>query len=559
MIEALARWDAGLTARRMVLALSGLLVAVVALSWLSLEARTFGVPLAGITLIATALLFPRLGLALLVMIAPIQKLWGLTSQDMALQVGLLMAAVNLRHVGEWRRLAGELRKGAVPPLLLVFGAFILLYLLRGLAALPDMGETQMHAAGREAAFLTLLFGAALAVRRHCLGTNADAMRLGLIGAVGLALALTLAIDTIGVYFNALALRLRLLPEWQGMRLAGLHSNPNATAKFLLAGLAFTLVALWRWAGLEGGAARFRRWYGWPLALAAAAVCALALGATSSKATLLGAIGALVVVAALCRHRRRHAVAVLVSAGAVLALALTYNAALSLGLGRLINANRETVQLPPPRPMETNPLVLAERVGQSLRVGQSHEMVVHAPPPPAAEGPPAKPFHSEIYRNIDGVIEYKARDCGLGCTGQRDRLWKTGLAVWAEHWLVGIGPAAWPEQYRNRLHFPFDTPHNVVLELAGGFGLGGLAAYAALAVIMLRLSQRVFAHPPSAPAAAILGQGTLLFALAIMVTEWGDPAKFLAMNPHAMWLWPLLAGATAMDGAGKDGSAAPGSP
>jgi hypothetical protein len=561
-----ARWDAKLPAQGIVLCLLGLLAAIIGAGLLGRVQPVVGLAAAGSLFAGTALLFPRLGLALLVMVAPIQGLWGLSRQDMPVLLGVLMLAVNLRHLDAWWRLRHLTlwprhgRHGETLPLLLTaLAAFIALYLLRGLPALPDMPEAQLRAAVREAAFLILLFGAALATARHCADENGDALRLGLIGAVALALMLTLSFDVVAVYFPAFSRDLHLLPEWQGVRLAGLHANPNATAKFLVAGEAFALAAYWRLSGLDGEPPPDVDGR-WPLlALALAMAAAIAIGATLSKASLLGAIAAPMVMAMAFWHtrrrrrRRRAVLAAVLSAVAVLVLALGFDAVLATSLHKQTQERRmeaEHIQPPPPPPAPSAPAAakpqnqagVVERIGRELRIGQSHEMVVQAKP---TDTQPVQ--HSEMYRNIEGNIEYKVRDCaGLGCTGQRDRLWKTGLQVWAEHWLVGIGPAAWPGEYLRRLQFPFDTPHNVLIELGGGFGLAGVAVYALLSLAMLRALPLVFGRCSGDTAATVYARGTLLFAWAILITEWVDPAKFFTMSPHALWLWPLLAGATALD-------------
>lgn len=550
MIACFDRWDA--VPRSRLPSLLGVLAALIALSLLARLEPPLALVLIGALLAGTAMLLPRLGLALLVMMAPIQGLLGISRQEMPMLLALLMAAVNLRHLADWRRLPEDWRRGSLSQPLKIFALFILFYLLRGLVSLPVMSDERLQAFGREGAFLVLLFGVALAARRRCWGEGGDALRLSMMAALALSLGLTLLFDGVAVYAPSWSLDLGLLPSWQGLRLAGLHANPNATAKFLLAGLSFALAASWRFGGFDGEAAppNSRRWLG--LSLAAAMICAVAVGATLSKSSLLGGVVALGLVTALFWHLRRRpaALTALLSGLGLLVLALGFDAALALGLGewtvhRRFEAEHIVRPLPPPPPpgaeAPRKPDLVA-RIGRELRMAQSHDMTL-VKPLPRPDGSPAKlaSAHSEMYRNMDGVIEYKERDCGLGCTGQRDRLWKAGLTVVGEHWLLGIGPAAWPEAFMERLQFPFDTPHNVLLEIWGGFGLAGLALYGALAVALLRQLKAAFQGSFASRAAAIHARGTMMFVLVIMVSEWVDPCKLLTMNPHALWLWPLLAG------------------
>ena len=555
MINACGRWDAALSPRGMLFYLLALLTAVIALAVLARVEPEWGLALSGCLLVGTALLLPRLGVALLVLLTPIQGLLGLSRQDMPLLLAALLMAVNLRHLAVWRQFLADWRQGSLPSMMKILGLFIILYSLRGLVALPDMDDPQMRFAEREVSFLILLFGAALATRRHCMNGNGDGMRLGLIGAIGLSLGLTLLFDGVAVYLPVLSRDLDLLPSWQGIRLSGLHANPNATAKFLIAGLAFSLAGVWRFGGFDGEPRPVldRRWM--LLLLLAAIACALGIGATLSKASLLGALVALGLLSGLfwLVRRRRAALVVFLSAVGFLGLVLGFDAALALGIGEWVHHQRFEAEhiVPPASPSPSRqeaPIPrkpdLATRIGKELRLAQSYDMKV-VKPPPKPDSPRSEPvkLHSEMYRNIDGTIEYKERGCGLGCTGQRDRLWRTGLQVVSEHWLLGIGPAAWPVEFQKRLQFPFDTPHNALLEMGGGFGLAGLMVYFALTVAVLRLLWQVFVQSFDTVVAAIHARGTMLFALSIMATEWLDPGKFLTMNPHALWLWPLMAGLT----------------
>ncbi len=543
---------------------------------------------AGLALVA--LLLPRTGLTTLVMLIPAQGLGAFGRSDMAIVTATLLSAIALRHLGLWR--------GAHParwPLLLqLFAAVLAIHALWTLAgALNGWPEAELRAAALEWGFLAGLFAAAHAARDHAVGPSGDGFRAALLVATGYGLGLTVVVDGIAVFFPAIDQALRLVRYWPDTRFAGLHVNPNATAKFLSGGIAIVVALLW-----AAPLAQSRPWWrtGLPT-LAAGLVVATALAATLSKTTLLGTAAALLLVSSLfLMHRRwRLGLVGLAALGGIAVTTLGYDALLALRLADLIRARHQaTLEGGTAEPAKPAGGSAAEVIGRELRLTRSWEMkmqppaprppdaVTVAPTPPtgpkavapaskpsqpaaspptppavarpkptAAPGtvapPPQRPAeaasvqaqNSEMYRNIQGKIEYTERDCGWRCTGQRDRLWGKGLEILRENWVVGIGPARWAGEYLRRAGFPFDSPHNVVLEMGGAFGLAGLAAYGLLLVALARLTRAVI-RAPLAPARAVFVRATLLFTLTLAVTEWFDPARFFTMNPHAVWLWLWLA-------------------
>jgi O-antigen ligase len=145
----------------------------------------------------------------------------------------------------------------------------------------------------------------------------------------------------------------------------------------------------------------------------------------------------------------------------------------------------------------------------------------------------------MYRNIEGQIVYTARDCGVGCTGQRDRLWSGGLTILRENWLFGVGLVGWPGAFLASAGFPFDSPHDALIEIWGGHGIAGLLVYLAFAYLLLRTCLAA-PSPRLDGSEAVFAEAVRLFALTIFLSEFVDPVKFLAANPHAVWLWVLLA-------------------
>jgi hypothetical protein len=534
-----------------------------------------------------ALLLPRLGILMVVFCTPIRSIFDLPQESMQIVLGSGMAAVTLRHLP---LLPGFLRERH-PRLLVVLAAFIVLFVARtGLELLQHPGE-KLLADARETAFYVALLGVALAAYSHA---GERGFAAALLTAAGLAVALTMAVDTVDTYFPDAGKAAGLVNDAAGLRFAGLHVNPNATGKYLLFGtLASTAVLL---------AARSR--LAAVMGVVAVVTTALCFSATYSKSTLLAAVGALgVLLLVMCWRRQwRRATALFAVTVLVVVTAGAWYVALAPLADRL--ALRTVLQarnLPKDgldRPVPQRPV--ARQIEDELRIGRSYSMTVgkqqqqpsepkaesppgaisgeKAPPeqppvtakveppsntpPPGTAKPPPQPVeaepragrsytmkverpsdapsgNSEMYRNIPGRITYTPRDCDWRCTGQRDLLWGSGLDIVAEHWLVGIGPHRWTAEYQARLGFPFDTPHEVWLELWGGYGLAGLALQAVLVFLLAQQVLRCFRTSPGAPGSIFL-QATALYMVAMLLAELVDPAQFLAMNPRAIWLWTFAA-------------------
>lgn len=470
-------------------------------------------------LVAIALVLPRLGVLLVVFCTPMRSVFELPQESMQVVLGAGMAAVTLRHLPLFAAFARERRPG----LLLVLAAFIALFAARGALELLQHADADLMAIGREAAFYVCLMGVALAAHAHAAERG---FATAMLTAAGLIVGLTVAIDTVNTYFPALGNTLHLMEGISGERFSGLHVNPNATAKYLLFGTFLAACVLVATRSLPTAT----------LAVAGIVVTALGVGATSSKSTLLAATGALSawLIVVLWQRAWRRAASVLAVMVLVLGAVGTWYVVVAphaekLALRNLLEFKKLRTAIVD-RPAV--PKSILQRLEDEMRIGRSYSMKVEKPPENA-------PANSEMYRNIPGKIVYTKRDCGWACTGQRDQLWGTGLAIVRDHWLIGIGPHRWGPEYQARLGFPFDTPHDVVLELWGGYGIAGAALYVVLLVVLLRQVYRSFTLPPSAPA-FVLVTVAALYVVAMLLAELVDPAKFLAMNPHAIWLWVFAA-------------------
>lgn len=492
-------------------------------------------------LVLAALTEPRLGILLVVFCTPIRSIFDLPKESVQIVLAAGMVAVTLRHLP----LLPAFRRRRQPRLLVVLAAFIVVYALRSGLELLQHPEIGLKTVAQEAVFYVAVLGVALAA--HARATERGFAPM-LLAAAGLAIGLTMTVDIVNTYFPALNDRLGLLVYgFPGERFSGLHVNPNATGKYLLLGtfLAAAVLAAARRPAIAGAA------------VVGLIVTTLCFSATFSKSTVLAGTAALLAWLAATAWQRDWPRAGRILGAFVLMLGtagLWYLAiapyAERLELRNLLEFKKlATTIVDRPAP----PTTAARRLEDEMRIGRSYSMTVEKPPGNApaaanrnatAEKPTADgSTNSEMYRNVPGRITYTKRNCGWECTGQRDRLWGTGLAIVGEHWLIGIGPHRWKAEYQTRLGFPFDTPHDALLELWGGYGLAGLVLYSALLVLLVGQLMRSVALPASAPA-VILVTTTALYIVAMMIAELVDPAKFLSMNPHAIWLWTFAAAAAA---------------
>lgn len=510
---------------------------------------------------------PRLGILLVVFCTPLRSIFVLPKESMQIVLAAGMAAVTVRHLPRFPAFLRQRR----PRLLVVLAAFIVIYALRTTLELLQHPETDLKTVAQETAFYVAVLGMALAAHAHARERGFASM---LLAAAGLSVLLTMAVDVVNTYFPTLNDQLGLLIYGlPGERFSGLHVNPNATGKYLLLGTFLTaaVLAATRSPAVAGAAM---------VGLIATTLC---FSATFSKSTVLAGTVALLAWLAATTWQRDWPRAARILGALVLVLGMTglwYLAiapyAERLELRNLLEFKKLSTAIVD-RPAA--PTTLARRLEDEMRIGRSYSMTVDKPaasaptsnatpgntaagntaaakPPagaPAAAAtsrntPPEKPAadgstNSEMYRNVPGRITYTKRDCGWQCTGQRDRLWGTGLAIVGEHWLIGIGPHRWTAEYQARLGFPFDSPHDAPLELWGGYGVAGVALYLALLVLLARHLMRSVALPTSSPA-FILVTTTALYIVAMLIAELVDPAKFLTMNPHAIWLWTFAAAAAA---------------
>jgi hypothetical protein len=487
-----------------------------ALSYFSTIASVFA---CATLLLFVAALAPRLGIPLLVICAPVQGIFAIprTQMQIVLAVGMLGLAGRHGH------LVLELLRNKIPKILFIFSMFALVFAARALFEVDLLTSNELLGIAKEGLFYISLLITALATYSYA---DDRAFLISLLQSITFATGLIILTDVIGTYYPDWGDALGLAPVWSDMRFAGLHVNPNATAKFLAIGMFLACCTFWA----------ARAVYARAVSFACVILVTFAVSATFSKSILIGVFGALLVLIVHPLRQRdwRRLATVLALLLIVSSASATWDLFLAplarsasinrqFGIQKITNLNSGT---------SADEETFGNRLQRELRT--SHSFVMRLEEPSAGIPP-----NSEMYRNVPGHIVYTARDCDWTCAGQRDRIWGAGVAIVADHWLLGIGPGHWRREFQSRLGFPFDSPHNAILEAWGGYGLAGLSLYLLLVIQLvclagesLRLSRWAFED--------IFPAATSLYVLAILLTELVDPAKFLAMSSHSVWLWIFVA-------------------
>jgi O-antigen ligase/polysaccharide polymerase Wzy-like membrane protein len=139
---------------------------------------------------------------------------------------------------------------------------------------------------------------------------------------------------------------------------------------------------------------------------------------------------------------------------------------------------------------------------------------------------------------DDRILYARRDFKLDQMGQRDRTWSAGVRIVAQHWAWGIGGSRQWAQYMQRLlGFPFTSPHNGVLEVAGGYGVLGLILYLSIIGMFVR-NYWTLRKLVRKPWQRLVNESTFLCGVAVFLFETTDVLTVLAFSIHGIWFWAI---------------------
>jgi len=497
---------------------------------LSLVNRDVSILLCAVYAAALALTCPRLGWGLLLFIVPFQYLFHLEHRHFAIFIALAMLVLALRPALEMTRT----RRIATGPYGVILLAFIAL-----VAAHLDFHEITRDA--KALAFLITLFFV-YTIAREC-GRDPDGRRLA-------QLSIFLGAAVMGVT-SMLAMYVPL-PELIGateqissLRLHGVQVNPNSFALFLMPALLLMASSLL----MQSGPARNR----WKFVVLLLGIAMLA--ATGSKAVSLASIGALFLISLLLYRTVLVVPRFWIGLGAACLVAALWIAWVApvvqhqaarkwLAISHGERMDRELkVFLADGRPTLGFPDRLTRwfRIGASTEMKEVKEDATGSASPPTSTSAPAPaagrrtaPVHTEDGKLVVGTD----RGLDLLQTGQRDRTWQAGLAVLRDHWLWGIGYGNWETALDARLQYPFRSPHNGFLEIAGAYGVLGGVLYLAVIGIFARNAWRLLARARD-PETRAFACWIAMFGGAVFLIELVEVALTLAVTLFMVWFWSLM--------------------
>jgi len=549
----------------------------------------------------TILVAPPLGFGMVLLVSPIQQFPGTTVNEMRLIVGLTYGLFALR-VLPFCVVAVGTSPLKVRAATMLFSAFTFLVIVHN--ANPLLSQSYWIGVGFTVSILVIITFLGVGDQ------EGQFLKAGLVAIAFIAVS-TVVYDAFVLYYP-LPQFAKPTPRWptDRLRLAGLHSNPLATAKFLLLPLSIIAIAIVHRTPKLSSGYRLLAWImlgifelaivataskSVMLAFLAVAVCLL-LAATWTKHLNSGAIlricwvigafvlcvpiWALAIAPPLKLHAATSWLIAAPKAGRADLLELACSAPRAKEQLPVEPASNQTIELPTSASGATNGSVSSaatpvETSSSRTRTAQDAKPSTDLPGRRPANAPPGCPQGTgNDMAEEEGWIEkikgefrvgksfkmeqpdiaaesladplsteprsYSAtkRDCGLRCTGQRDLLWSAGWEVVQDNWGSGVGFGAWKAQLHKILGYPFDSPHNGLLEVWGEFGLAGLVLYVTFAVILVRKAWLAFWLEPNSWTSTFAA-GCSLFFLGLLITELFEGTKFFAISPHAIWIWSLL--------------------
>jgi hypothetical protein len=136
-------------------------------------------------------------------------------------------------------------------------------------------------------------------------------------------------------------------------------------------------------------------------------------------------------------------------------------------------------------------------------------------------------------------EYIGRPFSISKIGQRDITWRGGLNVVIAHWAWGIGgPGEWQKHMQKLTGYPFDSPHNSVLEVIGGYGILGGVLYFIVIGVFIR-NYLLLKNLVTEQWQILANEWVFLCAAAVFVIEMVDVLTVFGMTIHAIWLWVIV--------------------
>jgi hypothetical protein len=532
--------------------LSGLIFLLISLLMLPAALPATGLWPAVILIALTTMIAPAYGFALGIFIAPFQQFGVLGVDQFHLLKGICWSLIAIRLLTTTRK--PDFASLTSSPITIFLAAFVLLVAVHN--ALPFTSRYYILDVG----FVTTI----------CVitGTLAASNRLSLevltltIISIFASVIFSAAFDYVLIYLP--------LPEisplgsglpTDKLRLGGLHANPNATAKFILAAICLL-------SGRLMLASKAPNYGSVSLQWSLLCILGLSLAATAAKSAIIAFIAALsitclislfvqspprsiryrpnkfyviAIVKVLCLFAllivvwvtaiappiKRHAAKAWLETGRLVSRPDLEEIA---GINKVSDKSKANIEASKKGAAASGGSSVSDAFINELRIGKSFQLNAEVAPGSSLESP----LKSDLRRE-----KATERDCGLMCTGQRDLLWSAGWSTVREHWLWGIGYGGWKAALDKKLGYPFDSPHIGLLEIWGEFGLAGAFLYLGFIMFVLHRMWVILRIEANRGHKAFM-IGCSLFAVSIMITELFEPQKFFAMAPHSIWIWSLLA-------------------
>jgi hypothetical protein len=495
----------------------GIFFAICSLSYLDLP---IGLWLAAVLFSALALASPLSGLLLILIAVDFQYLFWFEPSAFYRIIGLLSLVYCFRVLPITLR---ELSR--LSPLWIALLFFITIVFLH-------LSVNSGYAEILQALGFSFLTAAVFLHARHAVGTPDAIVAIATVCLSGLA---TSILSFIYLYLPAPGLFLSHSPLYDlrlnDLRLSGALDNPNATAKLAVPGIIALMLLVVSWCRPVG------------LWLMLLAVSAILVTAAASKSILLSMIVIGLILCGLAARQR-----LLMLWLATLTGLITIVVVFSIAFFPLVKEHAASfweVYSEPEMHAEYY-AKLAEVPVWSLLRAESRIAVsndLHLAPKPNSSGRPLSETEiHEMLKNLrvpNSGIQIKGKKGEeLRDTGQRLRLLKAGLKVIFLHPWWGIGYKQWPSAMIEVTGFPFGSPHNVLLEVWGSYGVLGAILYLMLIAVAAR--NFVVIEKTTKDAATLwLNRGIGLFLLALLLHEMVEVATVLAITPYALWAWTAL--------------------
>ena len=497
----------------------GAITGVILLAGYSLYSPVFAYYAIMVWLAALILWSPGIGFCLMLFVVPIQNLFALDSTHFGRirTISLAFLFVSVLTHKEYIKESFKL------PVIWLIAGFVSLAVLHSLQNNIDPKDI----------ILTALYLSSLGlVYLISLHLSTTSVGVKLIGIAIASSAIFCAVITFLFLFVPIPNVIAYHGELDNLRLAGVQDNPNAMAKFLAVALMIMIA----------NASLNPKPPIWLMIIVTA--CGVLLAATGTKSAILGITIALL--GATLIGNRKHiflkhlamtlSLATFAYFAWVFAIApiANYHAAMQWVARKEYNLNYY---------IKNNPRNLMGVETSNIKPTNSSivpyklEKLLHNKIQDVRNTARLDQQYKMDFKN--GKITYTSRQASLLTIGQRDRTLKGGLEIIKRHWLWGIGNAErWQVNMQELIGYPFDSPHNSILEVWGSYGIAGLVMY----IIMIYFFIRNFIHLRNGNLVswqAVANEWTFMAGATFLGIELIDTLTLFAQTIHSITLWSIL--------------------